>query len=825
MSGGEVVRELKRAARSLIREPGFALVVILTLALGVGANTAVFTVLDAVMLRPLPYATPDRLVRVYDVWHEEPQVLHEYLRGPELLVFSQWNEVFDTLGALYTYREVGADLTSADAPERLVISRVGAGFFETLGVQPALGRGFAFEESVRLGSAEDQAPPPAVAVLSHRLWEQLFEADPSRLGATIELDGVGHQVVGVMPRGFRNPMGSAPDVWVPQDLTPGGRNNWGNHYLTGIARLQEGLTLEAAQQRIDVLTQRLGEEFPENAGWGVALRPLHADLVGAKSARMMWVLAAAVGLILLSACVNVANLVFARSLGRDRDVALRGALGSGRGRLMLHMLSESAVLAVLGSLAGLLLGTVGIRALLSLAPDALPVISAPSLSPRVFLVGMASAVFALLVFGLAPAIRLSRTAPADVLRAGGRSGTESRALRRVRGGLVVGQVAVAVVLVAGAGLLLRSFAALQAVDLGIDDREVLTYEVHLPESRYPDGPARHALHVQLRDRVEALPAVESAGSTSWLPVNGRYNTWGVAWVGAGWSGVFDGEDETWVSTDVRMVTGDYFGALDIELLRGVPFAEQDPDGERVVWVNEEVAASAELGGAEILGERVQIAGEARRVMGVYANASHDPRGAVSPKTYVPHAHYSDDRNWAMTQVVEARPGTDVVALRERIRGELAGLDPQLVLYRPRPMESLLEASRAEDRFSALLMALFATLALVIAGVGAYGVLAGSVARRRREIGIRMALGAAPELVRRTIMMAAVRLSVAGVVFGLGAAWLASRWLESLLFGVEAVDPIAYLGGAVLLLGLGALAGWLPARRATRVDPAASLAAE
>ncbi len=824
-AAGEVTRELRRAVRALIREPGFSLVVVLTLALGVGANTAVFTVLDAVMLEPLPYAEPDRLVRVYDVWHEEPDVLHDYLRGPGVLAYAGWDQVFDTLGAFYTYREIGADLTSAEVPERIVVSRVGPGFFETLGVRPALGRGFTLQESVRVGTEETTSPIPAVAVLSYRLWGQLFAGDPGRLGSTIELDGVAHEVVGVMPRGFENPIGSQPDVWLPQDLTPGGRNSWGNFYLTGVARLRDGLTLDAAQQRADVLAERLAQEVPDNAGWGVRLRPLHADIVGARSARVMWVLAAAVGLILLSACVNVANLVFARSLSRDRDVALRGALGSGRGRLMLHMLSESVVLATLGSLAGLVLGTLGIRFLLGLAPDALPLVSAPEFSLRVFVAGMASAVFALLVFGLAPAIRLSRTAPSDVLRAGGRSGTESRALRRVRGTLVVGQVAVAVVLVAGAGLLLRSFAALQAVELGVDDRDVLTFEVHLPETRYIDGPARHALHVQLHDRVAALPGVESVGATSWLPVNGRYNTWGVAWVGAGWSGVFDGEDETWILSDIRVVAGDYFEALDLELVRGEPFTRPDPDGARVVWVNEEVAGSAELGGADILGEMVQVGGEARRVVGIYANAAHDPRGTRSPQTFIPHAHFSDDRNWPLTQVVEARPGADLGQLRERIRSELAGLDAQLVLYRSRPLETLLAASRAEDRFSALLMSLFAVLALVIAGVGAYGVLAGSVARRRREIGIRMALGAAPPLVRRMVMLAAVRLTVVGVALGLVATWMASRWLEALLFGVAAVDPVVYVVGASLLLALGALAGWLPARRATRVDPAASLLAE
>ena len=825
MSGGEMLRELKRAVRTLVREPGFALIVILTLALGVGANTAVFTVLDAVMLKPLPYAEPDRLVRIYDVWHEEPTELNDYLRGPGVVEYMKWDEVFEGVGALYTYREMGVDLTSGPVPERLVVSRVSPGYFDVLGVPPMIGRGFLMEESIRPDEGDGGPPGVPVTVLSHALWQRLFEGDRDVLGRTVEMDGRSYEVVGVLPRGFKNPMGSEADLWVPQDLGPTGSNNWGNHYLTGIARLKAGLTIEAAQDRANALNDRIAEIEPENEGWQLALRPLHSDLVGERSARMIWILAAAVGLILLSACVNVANIVFARSLGRERDVALRGALGSGRGRLVVHLLSESVVLAVIGSLVGLALGTLGIRGLLALAPDALPTLATPELSSRVFIAGMASAVFALLAFGLAPALRMARTAPAEVLRSGGRSGTDGRALRRLRGGLVVAQVAVAVVLVAGAGLLLRSFSALQSVDLAIDDRDVLTYEVHLPLTRYAEGQQRHDLHLALQERVSALPEVEATGATSWLPVNGRYHSWTMAWLGGGWDGVTEPQSQTWIGTDVRMVVGDYFASLDIALLRGLEFVPQDPEGEAQVWVNHELASHPDLAGADILGEVIWIANAPRRVVGIVENAPHEPRGALSPKAYIPHAQYSSNRNWAMAQTVKARPGTDLGRLREQIRAELSRIDPQLVVYRARPLSDLLSAARAEDRFATTLMTIFAVLALTLAGVGAYGVLAGNVARRRREFGIRMALGADPQQVLTTVMRSAFRLSLGGVAVGLGLAWIASRWLQTLLFEVDATDPWVFAGGAVLLVALGTLAGWLPARRATRVDPAVSLSSE
>jgi putative ABC transport system permease protein len=475
MSLGEWRNELRRAARRLARAPGFASIVVLTLALGVGANTAIFTVLDAVLLEDLPYPEPDRLVRVYESHVQDPTML-QFMRAPTVAEYRTWDEVFDELGALYTYREVGADLTDGDRPERVTVVRASAGYFETLGFQATRGRTFSEDES--FGPGENVAttlPIERVAVLSHRLWTTRYQADPGIVGNTIELDGFAFDVVGVMPRGFNNPFGTEADVWVPLDLRPGGSNGYGNFYLSAVARLKSGLTLEAAQERLKVLSRGFEETHPGLRGAFPRIVPLQADVVGETRKAMLWILATAAGLVLLTACVNVANLLFARGLGRDRDLALRSALGSGRARLIAGILTENGLLAVAGGVAGLALGWAGVRALLVLAPDALPMAAEIHMGGTVFLFTFTVTALALLVFGLAPAVRMSRTAPADVLRSGDRASTVGRTVKRLRDVMVVVQVAAALVLVAGSMLLTRSFDSLLDVPLVVEPHGVLTY--------------------------------------------------------------------------------------------------------------------------------------------------------------------------------------------------------------------------------------------------------------------------------------------------------------------------------------------------------------
>ena len=817
MSARELWNEAKCSARTLLRAPAFSLLVVVTLALGVGANTAVFTALDSVLLAPLPYDEPQGLVRIYEALADDPETSTESLRPAAVLEYRQWNEVFASFGTLGTYRELGGDLTDGDQPERVVVSHADVGFFESLGVEPLMGRVFREWESIFPGQSSDRSPGAPVALLSHGLWGRRFAADPGIVGSTIQLDGSTFEVVGVMPQGFTNPFGSPPDLWVPQDLRMGGYNSWGNHYLSGIARLNDGVSIELAQDRVDVLVTGLIESNPNAEGWVVQLRPLRDAVVGESRRTMLWILAVAVGLVLLSTCVNVGNLVFARSLGRGRDLAVRGALGSGRIRLMAHLLMESAILAATGGIVGVAVGWLGVRGILMLAPDALPALVTPELSSRVFVVALVATTLALALFGLAPALRLSLTSPADALRAGGRGGTEGRGLRSMRNVLVVTQVAVALVLMVGAGLLVRSFAALQRVDLGFASEGVLMLEVHLPDARYPDGDSRQAFHETFQDRIEGLSEVESVAAISWLPASGRYHTWSV-------TPDVDRLDESdrWVGVDMRFFVGDYFETMGITLMQGQGPDDVDVEASLPVWVNQRYA-DALFPDGDALGSLLRAAGQNRRITGIVANVAYEPRGSVSFKVYVPHAGFADDRNWALIQAVRARG--DLGALRERIRGELGAIDPGLVLYRPRAMRSLLASAQAQDRFAASLMGIFAVLALILSAVGTYGVLATAVARRRREIGIRIALGADAGAVRGMVLGSAVTMTVGGAILGAAGAWAGSRWLQSLLFEVSPADPRVMVSSVVTIVALGAVAAWVPARRATGVDPARALTSE
>ncbi len=816
MSMGTWTTELRRAVRGVIRAPAFTGVVVLTLALGVGVNTAIFSVLHAVLLQDLPYPDPDRLVRVYEGHAEWGDI--EYLRAPVVTEWRDWDEVFTELTAFYTYREVGADLTDGDVPERIDVLPVTAGYFETLGRAPLLGRTFVEEESWGPGESDDNDVPAAnVAVISHRLWQSRYGGDPDMVGRSIVLDGRSREVVGVMPEAFRDPLGTPADVWTPQDMRPGGGNSFGNFFLTGVARLRDGVSLEAAQSRLDVLSTAYGEAEPELDGSRLVIRPLQADLVGQTRQTMLWILAGAAALVLLTACVNVANLLFARGLGQDRALALRSALGSGRARLVTSILMENGILALLGGGFGLAFGWLGLRALLGIAPDALPTVTEVRFGVPVFLFALTVTAGALLVFGLTPAMRMSRTQPADVLRSGDRASTLGRAARRLRDGLVVVQVAAALVLVTGAILLTRSFDRLLDVPLVVEPEGVYTFEVHTPTSRYGTPEERVAFHRTFQERLRALPGVASVGAVSWLPVNGPYHSWGARWDRT----ADDSEEESWESTDVRIIEGDWFETMGIEVLRGSRPGEVDPDGEAVAWLNRSIAESL-MGDTNPIGQSVTVGGTQARVAGVVEDVPVASRGDLRPKTYLLHAH-ADGRNWALIQTV--RTNASAESLLGGVRAELSSLDAGLVVYRARPYTDVLAAVRAQDRFATTLMTAFGLLALALSLIGTYGVLAGTVASRSREIGIRMALGADAGAVRSMVLRYAAALTVPGVLLGTGIAWAASRWIEALLFGVTAADPIAYVGSIGVFAAVGALAGWLPARRATSVDTVEVLSAE
>ncbi len=803
-----ILRDFRIALRALRVRPGFSFVVVLTLALGIGANTAVFSVLNSVLLRPLPYQEPERLVRVYEKFTMPDgtvQYDQNFLSAPMFRALRESDEVFREVSAFYTYRELGADLTGGDRPERLVRMPITAEYFQVFGIPPLMGRGF---------TPEEERGGVALAIISHDLWQRRLGGEGDVLGRMLELDGVAHEIVGVMPRGFRGPVGSRVDVWTPENLEAN-LSNWGNHYLTSVARLAPGVSIQQAESRLAAMARAWAEEEGQVYDGGSAspqLLPLREDRVG-DSRATLWVLMAAVGLVLLSTCVNVANLFLVRSFSRMRELALRAALGSGRGALIRQLLSESLLLSGLGGLLGLVLAWGGIQALHALSPPGLPRLEEIGVDAPVLFFTMAVALLTGLAFGLAPALRLSTPNLARELRDGDRGSTGGSRYHRLRSALVVSEVAVALVLLVGAGVLIRSFQSIQAVDLAVDPRGVLTYEVHLPTARYPTGEDRIAFYREFFPRVAALPGVQAVGSTSWLPANGRYHQWGFR------IPTLEGDVGDWVGTDVRMVDGEYFRAMGIRVLQGrLPGPEDASDGPPVVVINQRIARDFFPDGDPV-GATMSVAGGDRTIIGVVEDVPYDPYGEVSEKVYVPHAQYADNRNWAMIQTVAAEG--DPGPLANAIREELRQVDPNLVLFRVRPMEEILGASLSRQSFSLLLMGVFAGMALLLAALGLYGVLSFLVSQRTHEIGIRMALGAQVSDVRRLVVGQGMALVGGGILLGLGAAVYLSRWLRALVFQVQVTDP-PVLGAVTLILASVAwFAAYLPARRATRVDPASA----
>ena len=521
---------------------------------------------------------------------------------------------------------------------------------------------------------------------------------------------------------------------------------------------------------------------------------------------------------LISACVNVGNLVFARGIDREREIALRGVLGSARERIMSLLILENGWLALGGSVLGLALGLGGVKLLLASAPEALPrTTEQVGLSLTMFFAALAAMVASLLIFGLVPSHLLSRVPLSKALSGGGRGGTESLSLRRLRSLFVVAQVTVALVLLIGAGLLMRSFSQIRKAPLGVAPEQVLTFEVHLPTTRYATGPERIAFHDQFQEQVSGLPGVSAVGAVSWLPLNGRYHTWGMA-QDPETAQATESEAEFY-PTDVRVMAGDYFGAAGIQLLQGRAPSQAEQSGESSIWISRS-AVEQSFADQDPIGLLVNLGGQNWRIAGVVSDVAIDARGTMVATAYVQHRQFAGNRNWALTQVLRGQ--ADVDLLRESAAQRLANVDPSLVLFRPRLFEGYIDVARAQDRFILLLMSIFAVLALGLVTVGTYGVLAGNVARRTREIGIRMALGADHRDVRWSIVRGAMALVVAGILAGGGIALGGSRWLASMLFEVPPTDAATYLVASLMLLAMGLAASLLPALRATRVDPATTL---
>lgn len=797
------VFDLRQTLRSLRASPAFALVAILTLALGIGANTAVFSVVNSVILSPLPYREPDRLVRLYAASRAEPTA-RQFLDGPGLVDLRDRVSAFESVGMMYTYREIGADLIAADGhPERVRVGRVNAEYFQTLGATPLLGRAFTREE--------ERADARAV-ILSHRLWQDFAAGDPAIVGRTINLNGESVEVVGVMRPTFQDVAGSDVAAWTPVNLVPGGSNQRGNFYLSAFARLRPGVSLSQALSQVRAFDAQQEERFPSQRNAQYARRtnilPLHEDVVG-DSRQALYLLMGAAGLVLLIACLNVANLFLARSLAHTRETAVRAALGAGRARLVGQRLTESLLVALAGGLVGSATAYWGVKLLLRISPASLARSETLHLDPTLFVFALAVTALTGVLFGAAPAIGASRADPHDALRESARGNTAGRRSRHVRSVLVASQVSVALMLLVGAGIVIRTFAAQLQRDLGFAAGEVSTFEINLPLARYDSAATRVRLHAALQASLRAIPGVASVGATSWLPGSGDYHEWGIEYRDA------DGKRAR-TEAQARVIDGEYLASLGIPLLTGRTFAAQDVAGKPPSAMISQALATRAFGSTDPLGRQVTTGGTTFTVVGVAGDVATRANWDAAPIVYIPHTQFADDRNWSLAYVVRSRLAPE--ELSRRARAALEAIDPALVVHRPRTMDAVVSQHLARDRFVLLLMLVFGGIALTLAAVGVYGVLSFVVTQRQHEIGVRLALGARAGQVRSIVMRQGLVVAGVGVVLGVAGSIGLSGFLQSISANVQARDPVVFGGATAVLVIAVVLAGYVPTRRATRVNP-------
>ncbi|HEX5074802.1 MAG TPA: ABC transporter permease [Gemmatimonadaceae bacterium] len=800
-----VLRDLRYALRTLVRQPGFSIAVALTLALGIGANTAIFSVVNGVLLRHLPYPNDDQLMTV---WTRMANGEHETASMPDYLDWKAQNSSFSQMTA---YANSNDNLAAPGAdPERVPSARVIADYFTTLGVRPAAGRWFVPDEFV-FGSHR-------VVVLSHALWERRFGANPGIVGQTITLNARPYTVVGVAPESARLP--ARAQLWAPFAVDPSAPPpSRRGDFLSVVARLKPGISQARAQSDMDAIGRRLAAAYPAtNARIGVLVISLHDQLVGQIRPALL-VFSGAVALVLLIACANVANLLLARATAREREMAVRAALGAGRRRLVRQMLTESLVLALAGGLLGLALAWWGVQGLKAAAPPTVPRLDEVGLDPVALAFTAMAVVVTGFLFGIAPALRGSGYALQSTLVAGGRAGIGGGSGERLRAVLVVAQVALALVLLVGSGLLVRTFGRLQQVDLGFDSGHVLTAQVVLPGVKYDNDARMLSFFNSLHDRLTATPGVAVAGFTSDVPLAGGYNYLSFDIVGKPTPQPGQSSPDA-VST---VATAEYFSAMRIPLLSGRLFTPSDgPNAPRVVVVNKELVQKA-FGGRDPIGERITFGNLSDStswltIVGVVGSTRLEGVGletyaqAFTPLTQTPVPYV----------YVVARTTGDPLALTGALRREVVALDPSLPVANIQSMDQRAAASVAQFKLNSIIVTLFAGVALLLASIGIYAVISYAVAQRTREIGIRMALGAASADVLRLVVRDGMAPAVVGVALGAVGAFGITRLMRSLLYGVSATDPVVFglVATALVLVALGAC--WVPARRAARVDPNVAL---
>jgi putative ABC transport system permease protein len=803
-----MMTDFRYAVRTLTKRPAFVLIAVLTIALGIGVNTAIFSAVDAVMLRPLPFKDPEALMAV---WEHTPAlgIAQNEFAPANYFDLRQQNQVFEDLGA---FGQLSVNLTGEGEPEQLDGQLVTANVFKLLGVQPALGRTFA--------SDEDQKGRDTVAVLSDALWARRFNRDPNVINRSITLNGKSFTVIGVMPPKFFFPEREI-ELWAPWSMEPGQAEGRGDHYFRLVGRLKPGVTRPQANAETESIAARLAAAYPRtNEGLGFVVNSFHQDYVG-DLRRPMLILFAAVGLVLLIACANVANLMLAQATTRRREIAIRMALGARRWAIARQMLAESLLLALAGGLLGVLGAVWGVEALSKLLPESLSKLQAISVDSRVFLFTLGVTVLTAIAFGAVPAYHAARANPGDTLGETGRDlsgGVSGRYLRRV---LVVSEVALAVVLLVGAGLLIRSFQRLRQVDVGFKPDKLMTMRMVLPMPKYAKPENRRAFYDELLRRVHELPGVEAAGMITFLPLSTS---------GMKFSFSVEGRNQP---SDMqlpfalyRVVSPDYFSALGIPLQRGRLFDSRDSATATPAIIINRHLAEQFWPGEDPTGKRLKIgAADSQNpwatVVGVVGNVRQAGLyGEMLPELYVPYTQ--ERRPWVAPRDLVVRVNGDSAALVGAVREAVWAVDKDQPVSNVRTMDQVFALAVSRERFQMLLLALFAALALVLACVGLYGVISYAVAQRTHEIGVRMALGAQPRDVLRLVIRQGMVLTIAGLVVGVGVGLAATRVMTDMLFGVTATDALTFVSVGVLLVIVAFLACYVPARRATKVDPLVAL---
>jgi len=804
-----IVRDVRFALRMLIKRPGFTILAVICLALGIGASAAIFSVVNGVLLRPLPFPDADRLLAWGSAKHMSSEI--SSISGPDFVDFRAGS----THAELAVYDGTELTLRNGDAVARLKSASVSSNLFHVLGIAPRLGRGPSLEEELpKRGN---------VVVLSDGLWRRTFGADPKVIGRVIRLDAENYAVIGVMPEGFSFPLGTDEvDAWTP--LTLAGDSSFaeqrGAHYLTGVGRLAPHARTDEVSAQLKAIAARLSVQFPAmNHERTANVMDLHENLVGS-SQHALFVLAGAVACLLLIACANVANLMLARATLRAKEVAVRTAIGASRSSILRQVLTESIILAVMGGIAGLLLAAWGADLLLAIAPRALPRIHEIGLDWRVVGFTALVAIVTGLVFGIAPALQLSGAELNDTLKEGGRSVTGAGHANRTRASLVIAEVALSLILLTGAGLLSATLIRLQHQNPGFDATDVITTRLSLSDATYKTSAQQAAFYDQLIEKVRAIPGVETVGAVSTIPLSRERMIIGFSMADEPrGDGIAPAHGE-----ELDVTSPDFFASMRIPVKTGRMFTAQDDSAAPLVMIVNEAFAKKYWPGQNPLGQRVSAGYDTdslRTVIGVVGNVRHDDLGTeAAPAMYLPYRQAGYN-----TMALTIRTRSNATNVGDALRRAVASLDPDQALGAVRPMESVMSESLSRQRFSAALLGIFAMIALALSAVGIFGVMSAMVTQRTRELAVRLALGANPRRVLRLVMSQGAVLAGAGIVIGLFGAFALSRVVAGMLYDVAATDPATLFGVSLLLAAVALLACYIPARRATRVDPIITLREE